>query len=337
MHYNRIINLILIFSILGIGMVSCEKSDNEDVNISYTTFPKSQKLSGTIRTIDRDDVYIPGKIAVTDNGYMVFLYDSDHFISVLDKNFKEISVIAPKGEGPGEVVGVSGTFGQKLDKNGLLSVYDSYKFKLYGYNPESGKSLQEVISFPSDFSSYAPINVIKLANGCYVSPRGDFKYGMIMYNPSNSETSLWPIGIADINEQNPDYSVVSLRDVDYSEKNGIIAEIYGSTPIVILHNEDGKIVRTIKIEGIDATNKDDNRLSDVFKNVVLTDKYIWLLYGDSDLSQENHVLVLSYDGTPIADYIIQSTSEIDVDYTNKLLIAVDPNNEDANIMTYEFE
>jgi hypothetical protein len=277
---------------------------------------------------------VPGKVGVTDDGYLIYIYDSDYFISVTDKSFKETAIAAHKGNGPGEVQGISGTIGQKLDNNGLLSLFDPYTYKLYGYNPKKTEPLITVMTFPTEFSQYTPINVIKLKNGCFIAPRGDFKYGMIMYNPETNTTTTLPIGLSDIDEQNPEYAYVSLRVIAYSEKNGIVAEIYGCTPTVILRDESGNVIGTIKIDDF-AKNDNNGKPAKVYNSIALTDKYIWLLYGDFMTSDNSHVYVLTYAGEPIADYLIKAASSIAIDEKEKLIIAVNPNSEDNGIVTYK--
>jgi hypothetical protein len=321
-------------------IVACQPSGDKaitgDVVVPCKSFPKEIKLDGKTQIIERNEPYVPGKAIVTEDGYWVYLYDSDYFISVTDKSFKEVATIAHKGNGPGEVQGVSGALGQKLSDDGLLAIFDPYTYKLYGYNSKKAEPLTTIMEFSTEFTQYTPMSVIKLKNGCYIAPRGDFKYGTIMYNPKTNATETLPIGLSDVNEQHPEYDYVSMRDIDYSEKNGVVAEIYGRTPTVILRDESGNVIGTIKIDGFRLKN-DDGKPANVFNSIALTDDYIWLLYGDTKTSENSHVYVLTYSGEPVADYSIKATQNIAIDTKEKLIIAVDPNNDENSIVTYKYD
>jgi hypothetical protein len=320
----------------AVAMVSCSKSAESDVEVDFGKFPEAKSLAGEVRTIECDDVYVPGALAVTDSGYMVYLYDSEYFISVTDTAFRQQRLIAHKGQAPGEVTAVSGSFGRPLDDSGLLSVYDPHAVKMYGYQSGGDGALQEVMAFPTDFAAYAPLSVVRLKTGSYAAPRGDFRYGMVMYDPATSATTLCPTGLKTVDETKPLADHVSMRDMSYSARNGIVAEIYGSMPVVVLHDETGAVVRTITVKSIEPQKKEYDRLSDVFRSVALTDDLIWLLYGDEELMDCAHVLAMSYEGEPRAHYVIKPTSVITIDEKRGLIIAVNPNADDEAIVTYRY-
>lgn len=336
MRFTKPLIITLACAAIGAGITSCDTTDEKDVVVSFKSFPQEQRLNGTVQTIDRNEPCVPGKVVATDNGYLVFMYESEYFLSVTDLNFKEVARVAHKGNGPGEVTGV-GTFGQKLNEDGLYSVFDHNAFVLYGYNPESNAPLKEITHFPNEFKAYAPWKLVQLKNGSYMAPRGDFKYGTILYDPAAGTTTELPIGLTGIDEQNPITAAVSKHILNYSRKNGIIAELYGSTPVIILRDETGAIVRTITFDDLIAQKDEYGNPTDIFNDVILTDDYIWLLYGDYELSKDAHVLVMSYKGEPKANYVIPFTSGISLDVKRKLIISVDPNNEEAPIVTYKVD
>ena len=121
----------------------------------------------------------------------------------------------------------------------------------------------------------------------------------------------------------------------YNKDKGIIAEIYGSLPIVILHNEDGSIKKRIQYSGYSKHEDPIGQVADCFGDMILTNEYIWLLYGDQDESSESKVFCIDYEGNPIAELIINSTTSIAVDEIEKKLIAIDPNNDEGNLVVYE--
>jgi hypothetical protein len=317
--------------------ISCSQSAINEKDIDPKSFPEAQTLSATPMQIPDDDVYVVGSAAVTNDGYLFYIYDSDCFLLSVDSAFTSVTKVAFKGQGPNELQGVSGTFGQTLDDNGSVSILDPYAAKFYSYNPANDGRLDVELEIPTAMSKNTPFNVIKLKNGAYVSPRGDFKYGMISYTPNDSAAIEWPIGIKFADLKHPNQQYVSRRNISYSSENGIIAEIYGSYPAVVLHNEDGSVNATFTFNAFASeitANTHDGQLPRCFNHVCLTKNNIWLLYEDPSNYNRNIVLVLDYSGEPTAQFYIQPASNMSIDEKRKTIIAIDPNNDDANIQFY---
>lgn len=319
-------------------LASCEKKHptGTDVIIEFDEFPQQAPLEGTFVEIEGPDVYVPGKAKVLSDGYMFYLYDCDYFLSVTDTCFRETAKVAFHGPGPNEINGVGMAFGQSLDDHGNLLVYDPYTFHLYSYSTtDSTATLNQILEMPSEMAAYTPFNVIKLNNGNYVSPRGDFKYGMIAWDPETGMVKEWPLGLTDVNPEEPEYNHVSMRVTAYNKKHGLLSEIYGQLPTVILHDDTGNVVNTITINGLEPDLGKVAKDYDILDEVVLTDKLIWILYENPMDEDTCIVLVMDYDYSPLAKFEIAAAQTIAVDEKRGKLIAVHANSEEYAIMAYD--
>ena len=56
---------------------------------------------------------------------------------------------------------------------------------------------------------------------------------------------------------------------------------------------------------------------------------------DQEEMANSRVFCLDYDGNPIAELIIESTSTIAVDEKDHRLLVIDPNNDESNLIVYD--
>lgn len=318
--------LSCLFCGLMILEIGCKRESNNIVD--YNSFPDIINPKGKVVSINSDSILMIGKVEAIPTGYMVYLYHNENFIGLTDDSFKLTKLTAHKGQGPQEVNGVSGKFGQVIDDN--LSIFDPYSFTLFGINPETG-NIKKIVDFKKTMAKYNPFNVIQLKNGAYISPRGDNKYGIVCFDPNLKEVKEWPIGLKDIDIDSPEESHISMRAFDYNPKNGVVAEIYGALPSIILHNESGEIIRVLTIEGL--PRKIDKNL-DYFSDICLTDDYIFLLWGDPSEDSSSLVLVMTYDGKPVSNLKIRPTQTLSLDIPKRSIISTNVNFDDSNVMIY---
>lgn len=317
------IELIIIFT-------ACSSSHTEEVD--FCDFPKIVTLEGNTIILPDDECRVFGMADVVDDGYVYFLYDTPFALSASDKNFAHFNDFARKGQAPGEVNGVSPLFAVN-PTNGCFTVYDPYLMKMYETSFDSDLVLKELISFPDEYKRYSPSQVVKLKNGSYVGARGDFNYGMVLYNPDSCIVTEWPLG-DNFDLRAPVSDEVSMRAISYNLHRRIIGEIYGTLPFVILHDENGDIVGKYNYSGYSKHNAPDNSIADCFMDLELSDNYVWLLFGDPDESEVSRVFTLDYEGDPIAEFIISSTYSIAIDEQERRLLSINPNIEDGNITIY---
>ncbi len=327
---NIFLLLLLMFTTIFSSCVS--KSGPEKIVIDFQDFPLSDIPTDTIVALEnQDDPLIVGAVKPIQSGYMMYLYDNDNLMCLTDASFNITMMVAPRGSGPTDLIGVAGKFGQNMGYgDSIVSVFDPYKSAVYTLNTNNG-ALREYIKFPNIMSGYAPTNVTKLKTGEFISPRGDFKYGMIAYNSKSNEVKEWSIGLDEIDINRPQEDHVSLRAYDYNENSGLIAEIYGLIPTIVVHDETGNIVRTITITGLPQTGKDS---TDYFRDICMTDEYIWVLCGDPYIEESNYIVVLTHTGEPIVSYEIRPTHTIALDLSKAMLITVNPNIDEGNIAVY---
>lgn len=323
----------VVLSIVSIMILSSctNKSETDTISINFKDFPLSEVREDTIVSLESPEPLIVGATRPILSGYMMYLYDNDNLICLTDTTLKPIMLVAPKGMGPTELTGVSGIFGQLLeDGDSLVSIFDPYKSTVYALNTTDG-TLQEYIDFPNIMAQYTPFSIVKLKNGEFISPRGDFRYGMIAYDSQKNIVKEWPIGLESVDVDHPDENHVSMRAYDYNPKSGLIAEIYGIIPAIIVHDESGSIVRTISITDF-PRGKGDN--ADYFRDICMTDEYILVLCGDPTVDEANYVIVLTHAGAPVASYKIRPTHTISFDSSKSKLITINPEIDGGNIAVY---
>lgn len=325
------INIALAVIFSAIAITACKPKGAGDVE--FNEFPKSVTLEGRQICMPDSEIRVLGTADVVDDGYAYYLYDSPYTMSFSDKDFSRFNDFAPKGEGPGEVEGVSALF-VRNPSNDRFTVYDPYQIKIYDTSPGDSLALHELISFPDEFKKYSPTQVFKLKDGSFVGARGDFKYGLVSYSPESGTVTEWPLG-GDFDTDNPVYKEVSKRAIGYNEKNGVIAEIYGLTPTVFIHDENGDIVGRYRYTGYESHQNKENKPAACYMDIKLTDNYIWLLYGDVDESDTSKVFALDYDGNPVAEFTIKATYAIAVDEQKRRLLSINPNEEEDNLVVYD--
>ena len=327
-HMKRL--SLLIYTVIAILQIFSSCNSKEKSDHFFNDFSEIYTLEGKAIKMPDSVIRVLGHADVTDNSYIFFMYDSPNYLSTSDKNFENFFDFGVKGQAPGELQFASLTGYNKED--GSYDIYDCNAKKLYRFIPGSNYSLEEIISFPQSFNEYDPLKIVPLSNGTYAAPRGDFKYGMINYNPTTGEVIEWPLG-DDFDNENPENQEVSKRIIKYNKEKKLIAEVYGCYPTVILHDEDGNIVKRLTYTKYKKPASYDSSAS-CFSSIFLTTKYIWLLYGET-FDNSNQVLVIDYDGNPIAQLLIQPTMNIVVDEQENKLITTDPNQEENNLVVYD--
>lgn len=319
--------------LLFICLISCHKQENTtNLSINFFDFPVENNDSVKV-TINPDSIYIVGEIASIPSGYMMYIYDKEDVFLITDKTFHPLMHVVHKGEGPGEVIDGIGNFGKVLDNTDRVSVTDPYTNTFYALDTKTG-DLEKILSFPENFSKFNPFNAIKLRNGSFVSARGDFKYGLVSYNPNTDEIKEWPLGIESIDIVHPKSNHVSMRVLDYNEKNGIIAEIYGELPYVILHNETGDVVKILSLTN---TPREIKENYDFIGDLKLTDDYIIFLWGDTEFDNENSILFMTYEGQPVKQIKIRPAQTFEYDEKNNRLLTTNVEWEDFNFMVYDLD
>lgn len=332
MNLLKKFHLTLVVISVMLSIVSCDNRGKHVEYLSFENFPMTQTLVGD--TIDPylEDVCVLGKVAVIKDGYVFYKYDSDSCLLYFNPDSGEQISFAPKGGGPEEVSGVSG-YGQLYDQERSLYVFDPYKFQLYSSDKPKNFKLDLMCSFPEEFSKFSPWQTILLKNGTLVSPRGDNNYGMVCYNPETQKVDEWPLGYDFQDTDHPERDLVSIRRIGYSPANGLLAETYGTLPVIILHNEDGTINKLLQYRQDTSEGESPLDIESVL-SIAMTKKHIWLLYGKPLSENHSNIYVYGYDGTPVADLEISPATSIAIDEERRKLIATNPNNE-ANAIVYK--
>lgn len=318
---------------LSILSITCNSHNEGQVSI-INTLSEPTELKATPHTFGDSIVRVVGAVASISEGYLFFLYYSDSMMLFCDKEFGSVQEFAKKGEGPGEVLWVSGKFGFKLP-NGKYGLLDPYKKIIYGFSLDEGLDLAAEIDFKKSSSNFDPANIQVLSKGKYVAPRTDFRFGLVEFDVKDSITKEWPIGYVftedDIREE-----ILSMRDISYNSDKNLVGEIYGGLPIVIFHDTDGKVVKKLEFRNIAHPAKADGSLYDCFKGIQLGKESIWILYGDNDIDSKSKIIRMDYNYKVEAVYEIQSASVFCVDEESGLIICVNPNSEEFSVVSYKY-
>ena len=319
-----------LFLCLFLIFVSCHRNEGKNtLTVDFSEFP-TENVDSLHITVHPDSIYLIGSIKSIPDGYMMYIYDKENAYLITDKTFKYMMETVHKGESPEEVRSGGTKYGQVLDTNGNVAISDPYKHTFYALDTKTG-ILGKLIDFPQEFSRYSPSKSVKIKDGSFVSPRGDFQYGLVSFNPETDQVYQWPVGIEDIDTEHPISSHVSMRVIDYNQKNGIIAEIYGELPFIVLHNENGEIVKIITLKG---TPRESKEGYDFIGDLKLTDDYIIVLWGDTEIDNENTILFMSYDGKPIKQIKIQPAQSFDFDEEFNRILTTNTEWEDTNLIIY---
>ena len=87
--------------------VSACQSGDEMCHFKLSSFPVTDTLAGKAVHLPIEEPYVPGALKTAGDGYLVYLYDADSFLVYVNDTWEEACRVAPKGEGPGEGLGVS--------------------------------------------------------------------------------------------------------------------------------------------------------------------------------------------------------------------------------------
>lgn len=320
--------LSTIIALLILLLAGCNSPAGNKIRVSE--FADAIELEGT--AVEFDSIAgIEGAVSVIGDKYLFFLYESDNMLVETDSDFSPLSYRFHIGQGPNEVAVISGQYGF-ITGDSAISVFDPHKLCIVS------SSLDEPVEYSTldldrRIKKYSPRSVIRLDNGKYIAIKGMSLYGLIEFLNNGDSVKEWPLGLDFLNSDRVNDKVTTGRDMSYNRTNHLIGEIYAALPFVILHDEEGDIIRIIQTADFQGIETVTDETEDAIRAICLTDDYIWALCPDTDNPAKNHLLVIGYDGTGIADIIIDEAYSFDIDEANRKVIAVNPNDE-ITVKTY---
>ncbi len=328
---NKIIYYIC--SCMIATLISCSNRKDSTILISPDKFIKSETLEG--QTISFDTIPgIVGSVIPVDSLYFCYLFRSDNYLMVTDRDFNILGYTAHRGGGPGEVSQISFLYG-KILKDADFCVLDPNKRMVYGCYLDNWNQLVPKLDLSLDSNIPTPLYLQEMNDGKYLMAYMDYEYGLYTYDPCNNSISYWPIGL-DLPEEKK-YDISCGRGMSYNKANDIAAEFYSSLPVLILHNGEGEVVRIIQYADMPLLNSltDDSPI--MIEDVWLTDNCIFTLLGDgcipADTDGGKPILVTDYKGNPIVRLNIKQASSFSIDEEYHRLITVN-SDEDENIAVY---
>lgn len=329
-HQLKGISLPIFVIILLVMTISCRRESDSNVVFSYP----EKTLSPEITDISFPDSVplIIGEIISVDNGYWCYVYHNEDCLLATDENLVPKKFFAHKGGGPGEITDVSGPYGEDLG-NGLFSVFDSASFEMYGTNSELDYSLKEVITLEK-LKQYAVWKVLRMKNGKYVAPKGDFTCGIVEYDPVSDTVTEWPTGFDPAETPATEYQLTELTLIAYNPTQDIVAVVYGMLPNVFLYDSSGKLVRTLTYDGYRLDAAKIEKREECYESLQLTDDHIWLMLDNKDDPEHNSIIVVDYQGNPVMTLKVGGGNNFSVDTERKRLITVDPSKAEAGVTVY---
>ena len=327
-----------IFMITGLFQACYHEDADKIIKIADLSAPIQLKGTPIILSSPDSLPYIVGKASLINEGYVFYLYDNANFLLLTDTTYTNRIEFAKKGEGPEEIMGVSANYTVPLtDRPNTYALLDPYREILFSYSMEHGLKLEPILDFSKAKSGFHPKKFQILKNGKIVSPRSDMKYGLLSYDHSMDQITEWPLGY-DFNNKSPNQDETSIRIIEYSPKYGIIGEVYGYLPYIILHDEkSGEIISKIEIPSLRSVELPNGSKSKSIRSFQMTDRGIWIL-GDVPDDEENDLLLnIDYNGNVLGYFQILATSSICVDEKRGTILAINPNaiEDDKYVLEYK--
>lgn len=321
----------VLFILLCCLVNSCNQQCNKD--IKQIVPPPVIELEGTAIGFDTIEGVI-GVVRHINRRYYCYMYKSPYCIMSMDEDYKNPSFYARKGEGPNDIYGMSTIYGEIL-QDSEIGIFDPYTAKIYQVIESNPDSIKLICDLQKKLAIYVPMDVFCIDKVNYLFVPGTYEYGLMSYVTTTDSIVRWPMGYDFGDLENPNQYITSFRALDYNRKNNVIAEIYGGLPVIILHDVTGKVINRVSFGIIpkikEITAKTINKVADIR----LTDSYIYILYREDDADNRDEIFVLNYDLEAVYRFHIDEAYTIEIDTANKRLICVNPEREDANLMTYD--
>ncbi len=304
-------------------LFSCNTADNNDATATFykdTQFIQEHLSSVKIDSIS-EHLKSPTHVYLLDDYLIIFENKSDKILHLFNlKNKKYQGAYIDKGQGPGEVA-----FPWSLSKEGNKEfiLYDAQLRKILGYQIDSLIN-NDSFFLEQKFNQSGATNFVTTFDDTY-----------FFTDESNFNNSIYSIGINTESSQINGYGkppvLVSASDSDaikataastfMAAKNGTFVLAYRLSPRIEIFNYKNNEWKTIispenfeidytvaseEGETFFAVNK-NTRLA--YLDVVLTDKYIYALYGKNKLLESMYgkgrtIYVYDYDGNPIKKLVL---------------------------------
>ncbi len=304
------------------------------VRVNSNDFINVEALDG--RDVEFDTIPgVCGSVIPVDSLYFCYLYRSDNYLMVTDRDFQIKGYTARKGYGPNEVSQISFLYGNIL--NGVdIAVFDPDKRIVFGSNRDQWEELTPQLNLSDQYDVPAPLCLLELGSGKYLMAHWDYEYGLHTYDRADDSVDNWPLGIDLPGDKK--YEISSGRGMVYSRSNDIVAEYYSVLPILILHGTDGDVLRVLQYADMPRWSDFNENSSSIIEDVCLTDNCIFtLLGGDNrydDTDVVSSIVITDYNGITTGCLEIDRANTISIDEYCRRLIAVNPN-ADNNIRVYE--
>lgn len=325
---------LLLGFIISLCCISCIDKNEYSVRVNIEDFLHTESLEGTDIELDT----IPGicaSVVPVDSLYFCYLFKSDNYLMVTDRDFNILGYTAHIGAGPGDVSQISFLYG-KILKNVEMAVLDVNKSEVLGCNLGNWGLLTPRLGASSLAGLPAPLYLLQLNNGNYLSAPLDYEYGLYSLDITDGRVEEWPVGI-DLPDDKK-YAITSSRWVSYNPSKDIVVEYYSVLPILILHNADGEVIKHIQFGDMPKFDDINENSPFLIADICLTDKYIFILLENNDqsdlLDEVSVILATDYDGRPVGSFTIKAATSISIDASCKRLIGVNPNAE-HNITVYD--
>lgn len=317
-----------IIALLILLLAGCNSPAGNKIRVPE--FADTIELEGT--AVEFDSIAgIEGAVNVIGDRYLFFLYESDNMLVETDSDFSPLSYRFHTGQGPNEVAAIAGQFGF-ITGDSAISVFDPHKLCIVSSSIARPVEYS-TLDLDKQVRTFRPRSVVRLDNGKFIAVKGMNQYGTVGFLNDGSPVEEWPLGLDFLDSERINDKVTSGRDISYNRTNHTVGEIYSALPFVILHDEDGNIIRVIQTADFHGIETVTDETEDAIRAIRLTDDYIWALCPDTDNPAKNHLLVIGYDGTGIADLLIDEAYSFDIDEANRKIIAVNPN-EEITVRTY---
>ncbi len=291
-------------------MSSCKSPSTQKKNISDVSnvflHPQPLEISNKY----------PGIYAIYTYGKNLILQSkAEYFFTVIDTAFNEKGQFCRRGNGHNEFIAP-----MLMNCVTTPQVIEKTNNSIYSVNPSDNYAITHQQTLAYDIPNISWLH--KTKSQAYIGYTLGYGKGTF-YCSKDCDVKSIDSGLS-ISEALPEYKFLSQSVSACSPDGSIVVSAYFHFPICVIYDSEGNIVANLTFKDYAIDNYSDiDILPENFRDVCITDKYIYLLHQDNDDdTSTSNVYRLSYDGQLISHYIIPSAVAIAATENDSTLYAI---------------
>lgn len=325
---------LIAFAAATLSFTSCDKGDGiirnfpVDKQLKAEAMPNTDSLINTFAIFSGKDHYV----------FLQARQENGHAFKVCDKNFNVTGEIAPFGNGHDEWLSPV-SMGQIVNDGNAESLYvlEGANQKYYKL-PLAGGPRVEVADMTLPDSPTAR-NVFEVRPDYYIGTLNDD-------NESCTFTFDKKAGkVNTLKEPEYDFGMKSRemafrfmqKLVSYNADKQKMVAAYFAFPLIVVRDTDGNITTSVRIGEDWPKYTEDMRDNGYFRDIKTDEDNIYVLFNDPKLPEETSILVLEWDGTPVARYHVNKSIAFAVDGAAKKIFCINADDSHGKMSSYTYE